>query len=127
MPDPPDPLPILAGKDANKQKAILERNQELKRKQEEKKSPSVSSAVVTSSPTIASPISSPTPSLATRLRANQIPGNNLSPIASPTPLEPGVVEPAATAPKKLDPGAKTFVFKASAKEFKPSFATPSST
>jgi len=137
MPVPSDLLPILAGKDANKQKAILERNQELKRKAEEKKekSPSVSPAMVASpamavaSPTITSPIASPAPTLAERLKANRAPGAVPSPIASPTPLEPGVVKPlTTTAPKKLDPGAKEFVFKVSAKEFKPSFAaTPSST
>jgi hypothetical protein len=135
MPVPSDLLPILAGKDANKQKAILERNQELKRKAEEKKekSPSLSPAMVSSpamqisSPTIASPVASPAPSLAERLKANRLPGAVPSPIASPTPLEPGVVKPLTTAPKKLDPSAKEFVFKASAKEFKPSFATPSST
>ncbi len=135
MPVPSDLLPILAGKDANKQKAILERNQELKRKAEEKKekSPSMSPAMVASpamqvsSPTIASPVASPAPSLAERLKANRLPGAIPSPIASPTPLDPGVVKPLTSAPKKLDPSAKEFVFKASAKEFKPSFATPSST
>jgi hypothetical protein len=64
--------------------------------------------------------------LAERLKANQTRpvGTIPSPVASPTPLEPGVVKP-LLAPKKLDPGAKEFVFKVNAKEFKPSFATPS--
>lgn len=143
MPVPTDLLPILAGKDANKQKAILERNQELKRKAEEKKvegakspksvagsaggvSPMVSPAMASSSPVVASPIASPAPTLAERLKANQsrVPGSIPSPIASPTPLDVGVVKPLTAAPKKLDPSAKEFVFKVSAKEFKPSF-TPS--
>ena len=131
MPVPSDLLPILAGKDAAKQKAIIERNQELKRRSEEQKakSPSVSSATLVSQPpSVASPVASPGPTLAERIKTNQnrAPGSIPSPIASPTPLDPGVVKPSAVA-KKLDPSAKEFVFKVSAKEFKPSFATPSST
>ena len=138
MPVPSDLLPILAGKDANKQKAILERNQELKRRQEEKQksaptSPAVGPAVVSGGSV--SPAVSPGPSLAERLKANQAKGPGLvSPAASPTPLERPVqaavttttiTTTAAAATKKLDPSAKEFVFKVSAKEFKPSFATPS--
>src|SRR5205814_9662947 len=62
MPVPSDLLPILAGKDANKQKAILERNQELKRRSDEQKakSPMVSPAILsTQSPRVASPVASP--------------------------------------------------------------------
>ena len=161
MPVPQDLLPILAGKDAAKQKAILERNNELKKKQEEEtthkgkeektpekvaekevekevakeKSPSVGPAVVPS-PTVVSPITSPGPTLAERLKANQqrAPGSVPSPIASPTPLEPGTVKPpptvtptaTATTTKKLDPAAKEFVFKVSAKEFNPREFKPAS-
>jgi LsmAD domain len=137
-PVPSDLLPILAGKDANKQKAILERNQELKRQSEEKKisSPGVESVVsvspapvvvVASSPPLASPVVSPAPTLAERLKAQQGKTVGVTPsrVASPTPLEPGVVKPLST-PKKLDPSAREFVFKVSAKEFRPSFVSPSS-
>ena len=137
MPVPTDLLPILAGKDATKQKALLERNLELQKKIEERKSqspkssPSSSGTVVAtkaSSSTVQSPITSPAPTLAERLRSNQSrpPTSIPSPIASPTPLEPGVVKPVATSPvvRKLDPSAKEFVFKPSAKEFKPSFGAP---
>ena len=106
MPVPSDLLPILAGKDAAKQKAILERNQELKRRSEEQqkaKSPSVSPAILASQPTsVTSPVESPGPTLAERLKANQnrAPGSIPSPIASPTPLDPGVVKP-SSAPEEI--------------------------
>jgi len=131
MPVPTDLLPILAGKDANRQKQILERNQELKRrhdgKQTSPKPATPASVASVTSPPAQSPITSPTPTLAERLRSNQTrtPGSVPSPIASPTPLEPGTIKPPQTATtKNLNPGAKEFVFKPGAKEFKPSF-TPS--
>jgi len=130
MPVPSDLLPILAGKDANKQKAILERNQELKRRAEEGKSGRASAGPTSPAAehvqmVVGSPVVSPGPTLAERLKANQGKVGVVSPVASPTPLErTGQVQPVVVV-KKLDPSAKEFVFKASAKEFKPSFATPS--
>ena len=155
MPVPQDLLPILAGKDPAKQKALVEKNQELKRRAEEKAaaekaksgsgSPSTGVASVrTKSPVVAGAGGFAAGGLAERLNAiqNRGPGQIVSPVASPTPLEPGTVKPLVTnvvstsgspsappsAPKKLDPGAKEFVFKVTAKEFKPSsYASPLST
>jgi len=151
MPVPQDLLPILAGKDPAKQKALVEKNQELKRRAEERAaaekahstggSPSTGVASAgTKSPVVEGPGGLAASGLAERLIAiqNRGPGQVVSPVASPTPLEPGTVKPLVTnvvptsgspsAAKKLDPGAKEFVFKVTAKEFKPSsYATPLST
>lgn len=152
MPVPSDLLPILAGKDANRQRALMERNAELKKKADEKSKVDKDKAVqqahqtqqtqqtqqaqslsatpaTASSPSVISPVASPGPSLTERIKANQtrVPGTIPSPIASPTPLDPGTVKSlsSTTTSKKLDPSAKEFVFKVNAKEFKPSYSTPS--